>query len=68
MENLPAKFISTAAGVSSSLAGLLTLSRCSAGNCSSCFGCAGAGVGILMLAVITRLKGRRKKEEENGMA
>ena len=67
MENARAKFISTALGASSSLVGLLSLSRCSAGSCSSCFGCAGTGLGILMLVLFNKMTGI-KKEEKNGMA
>lgn len=67
MENLRAKFISTALGASSSLAGLLSLSKCSGSACTSCFGCAGAGMGVLLLVLFSRMRGN-KKEEENGMA
>ncbi len=67
MENLRAKFVSTALGASSSMAGLLTLSKCSGSTCTSCFGCAGAGMGILLLVVFSRIRGK-KKEENNGMA
>lgn len=67
MENLRAKFVSTALGASSSLAGLLSLSKCSGSACTSCFGCAGAGMGILLLVLFSRLK-TDQKEENNGMA
>jgi hypothetical protein len=67
MGNARAKLIASALGASSSLAGLLSLTKCSASNCTSCFGCAGAGVGVLMLVLFTRMKGN-KKEETNGMA
>ncbi|MDH4231384.1 MAG: hypothetical protein OEW04_05060 [Nitrospirota bacterium] len=67
MESLRAKFIPAALGASSSLAGLLSLSKCSGSTCTSCYGCAGAGVGILMLMLFSRMKGN-KRGEKNGMA
>jgi hypothetical protein len=67
MENLRAKFISTAIGVSSSAAGLLSLSKCSGSACTSCFGCAGSGIGILLFVLFSRMR-RNRKEENYGMA
>lgn len=67
MEKLRAKFVSTALGASSSLAGLLSLSKCSGNTCTSCFGCAGAGMGILLLVLFSKIKANHK-EKNNGMA
>ena len=67
MENLRAKFVSTALGASSSLAGLLSLSKCSGSTCASCFGCAGTGMGILLLLLFNKTR-ENKKEESNGVA
>jgi hypothetical protein len=67
MENVRAKLISAALGASSSMAGLLSLSRCSGSACTSCFGCAGVGMGVLLLVLFNRTGGN-KKEEKNGMA
>ena len=67
MGNLRAKFVSTALGASGSMAGLLSLSKCSGSGCTSCFGCAGAGIGILLLVLFGRMK-ENQKEEKNGMA
>lgn len=67
MENLRANVISTALGVSSSLAGLLSLSKCPGSTCTSCFGCAGAGIGVMLLVLFNRMR-TDGKEEKNGMA
>lgn len=67
MENLRAKFMSTALGASGSMTGLLSLSQCSGGACTACLGCAGAGMGILLLLLFNRVKGNNK-EEGNGVA
>ncbi len=67
METLQSKFISTVLGASSSATGLLALSKCSNGSCTSCFGCAGAGIGILLLVLFSRMK-INSKEETHGMA
>jgi hypothetical protein len=67
MEKLRAKLVSTALGASGGMAGLLSLSKCSGGPCTSCFGCAGAGMGLLLLVLFNRMKENRK-EEKDGMA
>ncbi|MHB8882722.1 MAG: hypothetical protein ACYC69_14585 [Thermodesulfovibrionales bacterium] len=67
MEDLRTKIISTALGASSSMAGLLSLSKCSGSTCTSCFGCAGAGMGILLLVLFSRMR-MHKKEGSNGVA
>lgn len=67
MENLRDRVISAGIGASSSMAGILSLSKCVGGSCTSCFGCAGAGAGILLLILFNRMK-PCQKEEKNGMA
>ncbi len=67
MENFRPKLVSTALGASSCMAGLLSLSKCSGGACSSCFGCAGTAAGVLLLVLFSRSKAN-KKEANNGMA
>ncbi len=67
MEDVRDKFISTALGASSSIAGLFSITKCANGACTSCFACAGAGAGILLLVLFNRIKAKRK-EEKNGMA
>ncbi|OGW27729.1 MAG: hypothetical protein A2X59_13035 [Nitrospirae bacterium GWC2_42_7] len=64
MINIQAKFVSTALGASSSMAGLLSLSKCSGSTCTSCFGCAGAGIGILLVLMYSKLK-TTKPEADN---
>jgi len=67
MENLRSKFVSAALGATGGMAGLLSLSGCPGGACSSCFGCAGAGLGVLLMFVYGR-KNPDQKEDNNGMA
>ena len=55
MKSLKHKLFSSACGVSGGLAGLLSLSRCYGNGCSSCFGCVGAGAGILVVMLFTRV-------------
>jgi len=51
-------------GASGGLAGMLSLSRCS-GNCTACFGCAGVGLGIVLILIGQKIRG--VKEESDGM-
>ncbi len=67
MENLQAKLLSTALGASSSMAGLLALSKCSGSTCASCFGCAGTGIGVLLFVLFSKIR-RNGKEKNYGMA
>ncbi len=67
MADLHAELVSTVLGASGSLASLLILPRCFGGACTSCFGCAGTGMVILLLALLSRLKAKNK-EDGNGMA
>ena len=65
MKKLKPKIISSFMGLSSGMAGMMFLSRCGSG-CTSCYGCAGTGLALLLL-----LLGRKfivKKENKNGMA
>lgn len=56
MGNMRAKFVSTALGASSSMAGLLSISKCPGSTCTSCLGCAGVGMGILLIIMYSKLK------------
>jgi len=51
-------------GASGGLAGMVPLSRCG-GNCAACFGCAGVGLGIVLILIGQKFKG--VKEESDGM-
>ncbi|MDA8422228.1 MAG: hypothetical protein M0Z89_02725 [Nitrospiraceae bacterium] len=66
MEELKNKIICGGVGAMSSLAGIVSLSRCSGSACTSCFGCLASGAGIILLAVIN--KSKIGKENQNGMA
>jgi hypothetical protein len=61
MENLRHKIIAAALGATGSLTGLAVFSRCGGGACSSCFGCAGAGVALVLAGLLSK-----SKEEEKG--
>ena len=51
-------------GASGGLAGMLPLSRCN-GNCAACFGCAGVGLGVVLILIGKKIRG--VKEESDGM-
>ncbi|MDI6729484.1 MAG: hypothetical protein QMD44_11240 [Thermodesulfovibrionales bacterium] len=66
MEGLKEKVLYSAIGASGGLTGLISLSKCPGNTCTSCFGCAGIGIGILLIALINKkLKGGQRN---NGMA
>jgi len=44
---------------STGLAGMAALTRCSGVGCSTCFGCAVPGVGILLLSLVNRWRKRK---------
>lgn len=67
MEKLRNRLLYTALGASSGLTGLASFSRCSGNACTSCFGCAGAGIGVLLILLLNKF-GRSKQEDNNGMA
>jgi len=64
MDGLRHKVLYTAAGALTGLAGLVS-SRCAGGTCTSCFGCGGIGVGILLMVLFNKIKGDKKRT--NGM-
>lgn len=63
MKKLNQKILYGLIGASGGLAGMLPLSRCS-GYCTTCFGCAGIGLGIIL--VLIRQKIREGKEGSDG--
>lgn len=65
MADLKNKIFCSAIGAATGLSGLTSFSNCTGGACTACFGCAGAGVSILLLAVIQKF---RKGSKDNGMA
>ena len=59
MADLKSRILSGALGASSGLAGLTVLTRCGGASCTSCFGCAGAGVGLVAIAIYHRFTAAR---------
>lgn len=51
-------------GATGGLAGMVPLSRCG-GNCAACFGCAGVGLGVVLILIGQKIRG--VKEESDGM-
>ncbi len=57
MNRLKHKVLSAILGLSSGLAGVFSINRCPGGGaCSSCFGCAGVGAGVIMMILVSRFK------------
>lgn len=50
-------------GMSGGMAGLSRIGACTGGGCPSCFGCAGMGVILILLALW-----KRKENKDDGMA
>jgi len=67
MERLKHKLLYAAFGASSGLTGIASFSRCSGNACTSCFGCAGVGIGVLLLALVNKFK-KTNEGDNNGMA
>lgn len=65
MEGLKGRFFYTLAGSLSALSSLVALPGCQTGACASCFGCAGMGACILLIASFKKT-GREKGEKWNG--
>lgn len=61
------KLVFSAMGMLSALPGLAALGRCSGGACSSCLGCAGAGIFAIVALAVGKIM-RTAKEDGNGMA
>ena len=64
MKKVKPQLLYALVGASGGLAGMLPLSRCS-GNCAACFGCAGVGLGIVLILIGQSFK--RVKEGSDGM-
>jgi hypothetical protein len=65
MADLKSKILCSTIGAATGLSGLTSVANCSGGACTTCFGCAGVGVSILLLAAIQKFRTRGK---DNGMA
>lgn len=55
MERLRQKILYSALGASNGLTGLFSLSKCSGSTCTSCLGCAGIGIGLLLIVLFRKL-------------
>ena len=53
MERLKGKVMYSLAGIATGLAGIVSVTNCSAGTCSSCFRCAGVGLVVALVAVLS---------------
>ena len=67
MARLRDTIASGALGAASGLAGVVALSRCS-GSCASCGGCLGAGLGIVLLALLHRTRQPPRKQPADAPA
>ena len=56
MENIKYKLLNTTFGALSGLTGIVSLSKCDGKICTSCMGCAGAGIGLLLIALFNKFK------------
>lgn len=59
MKKLKQRILYGLIGASGGLAGLLPLARCS-GHCTACFGCAGIGLGIVLVLIGQKIKGGKE--------
>lgn len=64
MEGFKAKVVCSLAGVTCGLSGVLSLSNCSAGGCSSCFRCAGIGLGVVLMAALSSRRSVGRDDSE----
>ncbi len=54
MEGLKSKMVGSLIGMSTALAGMVSVVNCSAAGCPSCYRCAGVGFGVVLLAVLSK--------------
>ena len=55
MEGFKDKILYSVIGASSGLTGLISLSRCPGNTCISCFGCAGVGIVVILIALFNKM-------------
>ncbi len=67
MERLRHKLLFAAFGAASGSTAIASFSRCSGNACASCFSCAGAGIGVLLLVLFNKFK-KTREGDNNGMA
>jgi alpha-D-ribose 1-methylphosphonate 5-triphosphate synthase subunit PhnL len=66
MKKLKTHILYGSIGASTGLAGFAPASVCRGGDCTSCWGCVGVGLGVLLMILYNNYK--RIKEAKNGMA
>ena len=66
MKKLKTHVLYGSIGASTGLAGFASASVCRGGDCMSCLGCVGVGLGVLLMVLYNNYK--RIKEANNGMA
>ena len=64
MKKCEKHFIYGLIGISVGLTGLVSIPRCS-GTCNACFGCAGVGMGMILILVCQKISNR--KDGSDGM-
>ena len=62
MREIKNKIVYSALGMSGGAAGIALTARCSGNACASCFGCAGAVIGILAVTAIKKFGGKNKSD------
>ena len=60
MDGLRNKILYTAASAMSGLGVFFSFSRCAGTTCTSCFGCGGIGIGILLIVLFNKIKGTKR--------
>ena len=68
MENLRHKIVTAALGATGSLTGLAVISRCGGGACGACFGCAGAGVALVLAGLWSKSREQEEEGDCDGLA
>lgn len=64
MGNVRHRIVHLAMGASGGAAGLFSLARCPGTTCSSCFGCVGVGIGLVVIALFQAAPSPRRKIEK----
>ena len=59
MKKLNHKILYSLIGASGGLAGMLPAARCG-GYCTTCFGCAGIGLGIILVLIGQKVRGNKE--------
>ncbi|MCC6346985.1 MAG: hypothetical protein IT388_07315 [Nitrospirales bacterium] len=63
MEDVKTKLLCGAVSSAGGLWGMASLPHCAGGSCPSCFGCAGAGIALLLLVLVQKIRRAGLQEE-----